>query len=159
MRRPAQLNLPGRGGSSFKFSSTVEWFIGRKKLRIKPVSAAPICLFSQLNSRTLGAVRSPPSSNSPTKRLSKRIRAIATRSIGCLNGRIAKGEGLIFLLKILTNLSILLLLKIDFQILPLKFYRHGRTPDPHKPVFFTRVKAVTSIFWQKTRFMKVVVRP
>ncbi len=69
------------------------------------------------------------------------------RSIGCLNGRIAKGEGLIFLLKILTNLSLLFLLKINYQIFPLKFYSLGRTPGPQKPVFFTSEKDCNEVFW------------
>ena len=128
MRRPAQLNLPGRFGSRVKFSSTVEWFIGRKKVRRKPVSRAPICLFSQLNSRTLGAVRSPLRSSSPIKTLNINIRKMAVRSMGCLNGRIPKNEGLNFLLKIFTNCSLLFLVKNHCPIFPLKFYIPRRTP-------------------------------
>jgi len=143
MRLPAQLNLPGRGGSSFKFSSTLDWFIGRKKVRIKPVSSAPICLFSQVNSRTLGAVRSPLSSSSPIKTLSTSMRTIAMRSIGCLNGPIAKDEGLTFFLKILTNLSLLFLLKINYPIFLLNFTVLGALPTLRNPLFLAGERAAT----------------
>ena len=66
------------------------------------------------------------------------MRAIAMRSIGCLNGPIAKDEGLIFLLKILTNLSLLFLLKINCQILCIKFYSPGRILNTQKPIFLPR---------------------
>jgi hypothetical protein len=71
------------------------------------------------------------------------MRTIAMRSIGCLNGPIAKGEGLTFLLKILTNLSLLFLLKINYPIFLLSFTVLGALPPLRNPLFLPGERAAT----------------
>ncbi len=99
MRRPAQLNVPAKGGSIFKFSSTLFVSIGRLKVRTKALYSEPIfcfwmvklvtdisfsslCKCFQVNSRTRTLTTSPWDMISPITKISSNINAIATRSKG-----------------------------------------------------------------------------
>ena len=82
MRRPAQLTLPGRGGSAVRFCSTLATSMGRLKVIKKARSSAPTWRSCQLKSRTRAVAWSPERISSPRASDSPAMTIKATRSRG-----------------------------------------------------------------------------